>query len=225
MLGARLPAAGQHRAARGLAPSTCTPRTRGAASRDRRAVHRAHPRPRRGGGPRVPRRSRWPSRPVPRTTSWWWRTTAPTRPLRWPAAPRGRGLRDRRQHREEGRRAQPGSWPSSSPRPASGRGDGHGRRLDLRPGVPRGGARAARSRPVPHGGRWAVLRRGRRPAGRPVPAQRVRPVPAHRRAQARPGLRPDRDRVGDPGHALVRWPRHAVLFCPGRPDRSTTRWR
>ena len=56
--------------------------------------------------------------------------------------------------------------------------------MEARPGTGRGGR--------------AVLRRGRRSAGRPVPAQRVHPVPAAGRPQARSGVRPDRDGVGDP---------------------------
>ena len=35
-------------------------------------------------------------------------------------------------------------------------------------------------------------------AGRPVPAQRVHPLPAGRGRKLEPGVRPDRDRVGDP---------------------------
>ena len=80
------------------------------------------------------------------------------------ATTRRRGLHHGRQHRQEGRRAQPGAVGDVCRHRRARRRDDHGRGLGDRPRVPRDGDGAPRGRPGPHRRRRRLLRRGRRAA-------------------------------------------------------------
>ncbi len=129
------------------------------------------------GSPSRLRSRRCGPRPGNRTGWSWLPTTAPTtRPTS--RAKRGGGLHHRRQHREEGRRAEPGAFRDVCRRRGAGRRDDHGRGLHRRPRVSGDGHGATRGRSRADRGGRRVLWRGRQRPGRSAPAQRVHPVPA-----------------------------------------------
>ncbi|CAA9361160.1 MAG: hypothetical protein AVDCRST_MAG36-2650, partial [uncultured Nocardioidaceae bacterium] len=185
--------------------------------------HRPHPRPRRGGvAPGDPCLAAGPVDAAAAHRGG--RRQLHRRDRRPGPRRRGRGLRVRRQHRQEGRRAQPGTRGPARPRLADParrqrRRHGDGRRHRPQRRVPRGGGGAVRRRPRPDGGRRALLRRGRRGAARAVPAQRVPPLRPRGPPPPWPALRAHRHRLAVPPAGAADRRRQPRPLDPGAPRR------
>ena len=130
----------------------------------------------------------------------------------------GRGRRDGRQLREEGRRAQPGALASAARRRPPRRGAGHGRRLDHRPrcsSTPPGDG----SRRIPPWWRWADSSTATTAPDSSGQCQRNE-YGRYQRMVARqpgPGVRADRHRSVIRAYALTAVAERGAPLIPGRP--------
>ena len=157
------------------------------------------------------------SQSLPPPGSSWWPTTAPMRPSDSRARPGVDVFEtiDNKHKKAGGLNQALRAGPAGSGRQRLRHGDG--RRHHPRPGIPGGGCASADRRPGPDGGRWALLRRGRRRPDRAVPAQRVHPLPARHAPASRPGVRADRHGVDVPAAGAAHGCRRARPHHARRP--------
>ena len=186
--------------------------------------HRAHPGAQRGGLHLRDPGLAAVAVAAARRGSWWSRTTAPTATVRL-AREAGVDVYETvdNVHKKAGGLNQ--ALARGAPRPGRQRlRDDHGRRHHARRRLPRGRGQAPHQRPGADGGRRPVLRRGRLRPDRPVPAQRVHPLPARPASSTGPGVRAHRHRVGVPAARAARGGRGARQDpAPASPATSTTR--